>query len=278
MERERFVILDGHGLIFRAIYRPGPPLTSPSGEPTRGTYTFCTTLFALVEKLRPSYMAMAMDAPRKSTFRRKLYPHYKAHRKGEVEGPPKEVLVQLSRCHDVAKALGLPMLGARGFEADDVIATLVDVCASDEVECVIVTRDKDMQQLVGKNCRIVDPMTFDWIGKDEVRAKWGVPPKKLVELFMLQGDKSDGIPGIKGIGPKRAKDLILEHGTAEAARRAGKKGVPLCSAEHLDLMRKLVTLRTDVPIDATPDTLAFNGWKMKNAVPLFRQLGFKSFL
>lgn len=271
--RDQFIILDGHGLIYRAIFRPGPPLTSPSGEPTRGTYTFCATLFSLVQHLKPAYLAMATDAPRKSTFRRKLFPGYKAKRANGDDGPPKEVVVQLARCNQIAKLLGIPLIGAPEFEADDVIATLVDICAGDEVECVVASRDKDFHQLVGRNCRAYDPADREWIDAKHVQARWGVPPNKVVEVMNLQGDPTDCIPGIKGIGPKKALKLILEHGTArEAAHHCG------FDKDELALQRKLVELRRDVPLIVSPEDLAFNGFNMKNVRPLFQELGFRSFL
>ena len=280
-ERCKFLILDGHGLIYRAIYRPGPPLTSPGGEPTRGTYTFCQMLFSMVENIEPNYLVFADDAPRKSTFRRKLYSPYKTNRKYEDEGPPQEIVVQVARCKQIVKALGVPVLGASGFEADDVIASLVDACGTGPIECVVGSRDKDLHQLVGPNCRLYDPVEREWWDERRVLQKWGVRSiEDIVELQTLQGDSTDNIPGVPGIGPKTALKLILEHGTAERARAmVGRKGEScLCSKPHLDLMRKLVTLRRDVPLFVTPAALEFDGFRMDTARKLFRKLGFRTFL
>lgn len=226
-----------------------------------------------MQHLKPAYLAMATDAPRKSTFRRKLFPGYKANRGEGEDGPPEEVVIQLARCNQIVKLLGVPLIGADGFEADDVIATLVDICASDEVECVIASRDKDLHQLVGPNCRAYDPADREWIDANHVQKRWGVPPHKVVEVMTLQGDRTDCVPGIKGYGPKKALAAIKSHGTAlEFANAAG------IDKEELALQRRLVELRRDVPLDVDPDDLAFDGFNMKNVRPLFQELGFRSFL
>lgn len=272
-QREKFVVLDGHGLIYRSIFRPGPPLTSPRGEPTRGTYTFCQSLFAMFDKVDASYFCVALDSPRRSTFRRLMYPAYKAKRE-DPDGPPEEVVIQLHRCVEIIDALRLPSFKVESFEADDVIATLVKRCASAEVECVVATRDKDMHQLVGPDCRLFDPTAGEWVGPLDVKQRWGVPADKVVEVMTLMGDSTDNIPGIKGIGKKKALALVKKYGTAEKARKLEN----LCERPYLDLMRKLVKLRDDVPLDIDPDVLAFDGVKLQNAAPLFRKLGFRTFL
>lgn len=272
-QREKFLILDGHGLIYRSIFRPGPPLTSPDGEPTRGTYTFCKSLFALFDRIDCSYFCVALDSSRKKTFRRLLYPAYKAKRE-DPDGPPEEVIIQMRRCVEVIEALRLPSFKVESFEADDVIASLVTKCASDDVECVVATRDKDMHQLVGDSCRLYDPATGEWVGRADVLQRWGVPPEKVVEVMALMGDSTDGIPGVVGIGKKKALALVKKYGTAKKARELEN----LCTPQYLRLMRTLVELRRDVPLDIDPDRLAFNGVKMHNARSLFRKLGFRTFL
>lgn len=271
--KDKFLLLDGHGLIYRAIYRPGPPLTSPSGEPTRGTYTFCQTLFAMVEHLEPAYLALADDSPRKTTFRRELWPAYKANRKHEDDGPPEEIVVQMARCKQIVKALGIPVIGAPTFEADDVIASLVEVCASDAVEVVIGSRDKDMHQLVGPNCRLFDPVDREWWDVRRVEEKWGVPVEQIPEVQALQGDTTDNVPGIKGVGPVKALAAIQAHGCADdAAQSAG------WDVDQVRLMRQLVTLRKDVPLEISIEELEFDGFRMDTARKLFRKLGFRTFL
>tara|TARA_R100001460_G_scaffold27881_11_gene55952 strand:+ start:545 stop:1363 length:819 start_codon:yes stop_codon:yes gene_type:complete len=271
--RDKFLVLDGHGLIYRAIFRPGPPLTAPNGEPTRGTYTFCATLFALIESLQPTYLALADDAPRKSTFRRRIWPQYKANRERDAEGPPAEIVVQTARCKQIVKALGIPVIGAPTFEADDIIASLVEVCASDEVEVVIGSRDKDLHQLVGDACRLYDPADREWWDVERVEAKWGVRVDQIAEMQALMGDPTDNVPGIKGVGEKRARDAIIQHGTAAAfAEQAGH------DLDHVALMRELVTLRRDVPLRVSASALEFDGFDMAAARPLFQSLGFTTFV
>lgn len=271
--RDRFLVLDGHGMMYRAIYRPGAPLTSPDGEPTRGTYTFCKTLFATVESVKPAFLAVAIDAPRKSTFRREIYPPYKTNRSHGDEGPPPEIMIQLRRCREIVEALGVPAIEVPTFEADDVIASLAESCASEEVEVVIGTRDKDFHQLVGPDCRLYDPADREWWDADRVEQKWGVPVDQIPEVQALAGDTSDNVPGVRGIGPKKAVAAVTAYGTAdEAAEAMG------WDREHVALMLKLVTLRRDVPLSISSESLEFDGFDMHTARPVFRELGFRTFL
>lgn len=277
--RDQLFIVDGHSMIFRAVFKHGPPLTSPDGEPTRGTYYFCRMLFALVDDHRPAYLAMAVDAPRKSTWRRALYPPYKMKR-DDLGPPPEEVIIQMTRIKEIVKALGVPIIGAPGFEADDVIASLVDVCASDEVECVVCTRDKDLHQLVGPRCRVFDPQESEWCDEAKVLERWGVPPHQVVEVQTLAGDTIDNVPGVPGIGLKKALALVQRFGSVDAIMEAAETLTPAVQralrAADLKLCRQLVELRRDVPLDISPAELEFNGFNMKRARPLFRQLGFKA--
>lgn len=276
--RDRFFVIDTHSLIYRALFKRGPPLTSSSGEPTRGTYYFCRMLFALVDHHKPEYMALVMDAPRDSTWRRKLYPQYKMNRnKGEMD---KEHLIQIKRIQQIVRMLGIAVVEEPGFEADDLIASLVDTCASDEVQCVVCTRDKDLHQLVGPNCLVFDPQEELWINEEVVFDHWGVRPDQVVEMQTLIGDRTDNVPGVRGIGPKKALELINEYGTVNGILQAKHKLKPAVKKafknSDLKLCRQLVELRRDVPLNISSSELEFNGFAMKKLRPLFRELGFKA--
>jgi DNA polymerase-1 len=283
-DRDRFWILDGHSLIYRAIFRPGAPLTSPTGEPTRGTLSFCKMLFALVNEHKPDFLAMAVDAPRASTFRRKAFPGYKVKReRTDEEELDTSVPVQLGRITSLVEELGIPVIGAEGFEGDDVVASLVDCCASDDVECVVVSRDRDLHQLVGPNCSMFDHQSSDWFNQNLVEKIWGVPVEQIVEVKTLMGDSGDCIPGVYDIGKKKAVALIQKFGTV-ANVMDNLESLPPAQQRHLmaadlDLCRLLVALRNDVPLpDLHAPDLEFNGFDMKRVRPSFQELGFQQWL
>lgn len=252
-------------------------MTSPSGEPTRGTFIFCKMLFSLFETRRPAYMAMAVDVARSKSFRRALWSKYKIGRDSEVEDP--SIPIQIRRIRDIVAALGIPVIRVEPFEADDVIATLTSICASDEVECVVCSQDKDLHQLIGPNVRMFDHRTGDWWGEAEVLLKWGVPPSKVLDVQTLWGDTTDGVPGVSGIGEVNAKALIKKYGSVAGVLEAAEDLSPSIqrglAAADLDLCRKLVELRRDVPINVSPRDLEFDGFDWASAKPLFRELGFR---
>ena len=276
MNRDRFFIIDGHSMIYRAVFKKGPPLTSPTGEPTRGTFFFVKMLMSLVDHHKPEFMAVASDPPRGSTFRREMFPPYKAKR--DDQEPDESVLIQVRRIKEVIDLLGLPVIEVWPYEADDVIASLVDVCASPDVECVIVSRDKDLHQLIGPNCSMFDAQGDEWVREKDVLERWKVPPDQVVEIQTLQGDTTDNVPGVKGIGPKKATDLILEYGSVEGVLENASSLTPALrknlESADLTMCRALVELRKDVPLPIDADMLAFDGFDMRAARPLFRHLGF----
>jgi 5'-3' exonuclease len=279
--RDQFWILDGHALIYRALFRPGAPLSAPgTGEPTRGTYTFLSMLFAMVERYEPAYLAIALDAPRTSTFRRKLFPAYKANRDSDPLDDAS--IIQLKRIREIIPLLGVATLEVDGFEADDVIGSLVEVCASDAVECVVASSDKDLHQLVGPNVRQFDPMKEEWIDEERVLERWGVPPAQVIDVQALMGDTTDNLPGVPGIGAKYATKAIQDYGSLEGLLanldQLTKAKRDSIAAADLDLCRQLVAVRRDVPLALRVDDLAFDGFDMAAVRPLFRRLGFRTFL
>jgi len=277
MSRIRFCIIDGHGMIYRAVYRPGAPLTSPSGEPTRGTYTFIRMMLHLADTQHPDYMVMAMDAPRANTFRRKLYPGYKASRDSL---PPQDesVVTQVNRIKELIDLLEIPTIEVDGFEADDVVASMVDVCARDDVLCLVCTSDKDLHQVVGENVVICGP-DGKILDAAAVEQHWGVPPCRVVEVQTLMGDSTDDVPGVPGIGFKRARELIRCYGSVnrvvESRDDLSDSMQRSILATDLTLCRQLVELRTDVPLRVRLEDLEFNGFNMRAARSVFNELGFR---
>lgn len=272
---EKLYIIDGHSQIFRAYYAPFRDLTSPTGEPTRATYVFCSMLLKFVRTHRPKYLVMAVDGPTEKLLRRKVYSDYKVTRKPKPEDLP----VQISRIYQIVQAMGIPVVRAEGYEADDILATLVEQLASAEMQVVLVSRDKDLDQLAGNNVVLYDPMKDEIITAADIERTKGYPPSKAIEVQSLTGDTIDNIPGIPGVGPKTAAKLIAKYGSAEAVLQHAEEQTPkLCEnlkihAEKIALARKLVTLDRNVPLELSLADMKFTG--ITDAIrPIFAELGF----
>ncbi len=200
------IILDGNSIAYRA-YHKAPHLTAPDGTPTGAVHVFFTILEKVRAQLTPSAVLAVFDA-RGETERHREYPEYKATR----DAMPEDLSVQMETIKSILPLAGVALYTKPGFEADDIIATLA--LATDE-EVVIVTKDKDIFQLINDRIRIYDDNTGMLMGADEAKAKYGVTPEQMVDYLSLMGDKSDNIPGVTGIGEKTAAKLISEYGTIE---------------------------------------------------------------
>ncbi len=273
-------LIDGHSQIFRAFFAPFRDLTSPTGEPTRATYVFTSMLLSFLASRKPDYVGMAVDGPKAKLLRTALYPEYKAHRPPLPEG----FLPQEKRIFEIVEALGIPLLRSEGYEADDVLATLAERFACDDLQVVLVSRDKDLDQLVRKNVVLYDPMKDEVLDAAAIEAAKGYRPEQAVEVQTLMGDATDNIPGVPGVGPKTAAKLIAKYGSADAVLAAADEQTPKLkenlqsSAELLKISRQLVTLLRDVPIDMTLDNLQANQLHYANLRPIFEELGFNKLL
>ncbi len=270
-------IIDGHAQIYRAYYAPFRDLTSPSGEPTRATYVFCTMLLKLIAESKPDYLAMAIDGPARKLIRRKVYADYKITRKPA----PEDFHPQVERIIEIVKTMGIPVLELEGYEADDILATAATQFASDDLRVVLVSRDKDLDQLVRPNVVLFDPMKNEIIDAAAIEATKGYPPEKAIEVQTLMGDTSDNIPGVPGVGPKKAAQLIGKYGSASEVFARADELTPklrenvLASAETMVLSRQLVTLGCDIPIELDLDKMAMTEIDTAAARDLFAELGFK---
>lgn len=270
----RLFLVDCYNVIYRACLVKGPELTAPNGEPTKGPYIFTRSLFRLTN-LKPDYLVFCLDGPRKELFRRKIDETYKAKR----SEPNPQTVSQVRRCVEIITKLGLPIVKEIGFEADDLIASLCDRFSTD-LDCVILSSDKDLHQLVNDKVSLFDLLSEQRVGTNEVTEKWGVGPDKVIEMQILMGDSSDNIKGVEGIGHKRALDLILEYGSAQEAKNHADKLPPSVSKglakADLDKLRAMVSLRKDVPISIDKEQLKFTSIKIgEEAKSLFSTLGFK---
>ena len=247
--RKHLVIIDGLSFLFRA-YHAVRPLTRDDGLPTNALYGFAQMLIKVVRDLEPDMCCVALDS-KTPTFRKEMYPAYKAHR----SEPDEEMLEQLPYFEPMIQAFGISGLRVDGVEADDVIATLVREHKQD-ARMTIVSSDKDLMQLLGENVHMLDTMKNKTMDPESVREKFGVTPDKVIEVQALIGDSSDNIPGVPGVGPKTAAKLISEFGTLEALYEnldhipQDKLRQKLAdNKEDAFLSKKLVTLKQDVPLN-----------------------------
>jgi len=257
-QKHRIYLVDGSGYIFRAYFamiRGRGPITRSDGTPTGAVLGFSNMLFKLIQDTqadgRVSHLAVIFDTSRK-TFRSDIYPEYKANR----DAPPEDLIPQFPLVRDATRAFNVPAIEKQGFEADDIIATYAMQARAKNMECVIVSSDKDLMQLVGGDVTMLDPMKNKSIGVDEVHEKFGVGPDKVIDIQSLAGDSVDNVPGVPGIGVKTAALLINEFGDLDTLLdRAGEipqKGRREKLLEHADLARvsrELVTLKNDVELD-----------------------------
>ncbi len=270
-------LIDGHAQIYRAYYAPFGNLSAPSGEPTRATHVFCQMLLNLVRDRKPDYLAMVMDVADETTFRRQIYADYKAHR----DPPPEDMSVQIDRIVSILEAIRVPILRRAGFEADDILATLARRHASDELHVVMVSRDKDLEQLLTPSVLLYDPGKDELITPERLLELKGWTPQQAVDAQTLIGDSVDNIPGVPGIGPKTAAKLIQQYGSARGVVENAEKLSPkqrqsvLDFAPRMELTRQLVTLRDDVPIELDLDAARVSDFAWQAARPIFEQLGFR---
>ena len=273
-------LIDGYSQIYRAYYAPFRDLTSPTGEPTRAVHVFCRMLLNLIADKQPDYLAMAIDGPTEKLDRHKTYPDYKITRKP----PPDDFRPQADRILQLVEAMGIPILAAEGFEADDLLATLAHEFGAEDLHVVMVSRDKDLDQLLNDNVFLYDPSKDELIDAAAIEADKGYRPDQAIEVQTLTGDSTDNIPGVPGIGPKNAAKLIASYGTADQVLAHADELTPkqrenvLASGDQLALTRELVTLRRDVPITLKLDDLAFTQVQGEATRPLLTELGLNQLL
>ncbi len=221
-ERKTFFIIDGHAQIFRAYFAPFRDLSSPTGEPTKATYVFIQWLLNLVENRKPNYLAMVADAGDETVFRKEISPEYKAHR----EPPPEDFFPQEQRILKVVGDLGIPIFSKGGFEADDLIATMVHRLRDQNFDTVIVSKDKDLRQLLDSSTRLYDVQGDSFLDADRLKAELGYAPSQAIEVQTLMGDTVDNVQGIPGVGEKTAVKLITTYGSIEGILQNVEKLTP----------------------------------------------------
>jgi DNA polymerase-1 len=278
--RQTLYLIDGSSYVFRAFYGIRHNLSNSKGLPTNAIYGFVNMLMKIVREDRPDYIAVVFDS-RAKTFRHHMYPEYKANR----ETPPEDLQKQFPYFEPIVEAFNITSLKMDGFEADDIIGTLAKQGDKAGFEVVIVSGDKDMMQLIGSHVHMLDTMKDKKFGESDVVEKFGVPPGEVIEVMALMGDSSDNIPGVDGIGPKTAGELIRQFHSIEKLYehidQIDKKKLLEKLKKDKDnafLSRRLATIDTSVKLDRQIEDLKFQEKNSARLKELFTELEFSSLL
>ncbi|MEX2502254.1 MAG: DNA polymerase, partial [Trueperaceae bacterium] len=273
-----FYLIDGHAQMFRAYYAPFRELTAPDGRPVKAVYVFTQLILSLLAK-RPDYLAIAFDVGDDSTFRKAEYDEYKANR----DESPEDLAEQYLLVRLILEKLNVAVFEQRGYEADDLIATIAKRLP-DDVELRIVSKDKDLHQVLTERVGLYDPKDDATLfGPDLLPAK-GYAPEQAVEIQTLVGDPTDNVPGVNGIGVKTAAKLIQQYGSADAVLAAADEQTPkrrenlLAAREIVPITRRLVTLLNDVPMAFDLEACRRPTPDRERVKPIFDDLGFRTFV
>ena len=256
----KLMILDGNSVINRAFFGVRP-LTTKDGLFTHAIYGFLNILERMEREEQPDAVCVSFDL-HGPTFRHLKYDGYKATR----HGMPEELAMQMPLMKDVLRAMNIPIYEFQGWEADDVIGTVGRICSNNDWECVIVTGDRDSLQLIDQNVHVKlviskpGQTTATLYTEEKFREEYGFEPKRLIDLKALMGDSSDNIPGVAGVGPKTATDLLLKFGTldgvyenlADASIRPKLREKLEAGRENAYLSYDLATIVCEAPIDFEP--------------------------
>jgi DNA polymerase-1 len=271
---KRLFLIDGSSYIYRAYFAIRH-LSNSKGLATNAVYGFVNMLLKVAREQQPDHLAVVFDA-RGPTFRKELFPEYKANR----AHMPEDLVPQVPIIKEVVRAFNMPAIEKEGFEADDIIATLAKKFAAEGLEVTVVTGDKDLMQIVSGRIRLLDTMKDKVSGLEEVAERFGGPPEKVIEVQALAGDSSDNIPGVPGIGEKTAVKLIQEFGSVENLlanldQVKGKVQEKLREfGELARLSKKLVTLVDDMELDLDYDNFALGEPNRPALTALFKELEF----
>ena len=286
-KQNRLILIDGSAYIFRAYYAL-PPLTRNSdGLPVGAVSGFCNMLFKLLEDSKsddnlqkPTHFAVIFDSARKN-FRNEIYSDYKGNR----SETPDDLVPQFEYIRKSVKAFNLPSIELINYEADDLIATYVEHILKVGAKVTIVSSDKDLMQLYKKDVRIYDPMKNKFITPEDINNKFGVDPKKVVDVQSLAGDSSDNVPGVPGIGVKTAAELINKYGTLEKLlekaheiKQNKRRETILENKDKAIVSKKLVTLKKDVPVKVKIEEFIFKEIDKDKLYKYLREMEFNRLL
>jgi DNA polymerase-1 len=273
----RLLLVDGSGYLFRAFFAL-PPMTRPDGTPVNAVLGFTSMLWKLLQEHPDDHVVVVFDAGKKS-FRNDLYEAYKANR----EEAPEELVPQFPLVREAARAFELPVVEVAGLEADDLIASYARAARQAGEEVVVVSSDKDLMQLVGDGVSMWDPLKQKPIDRDAVIERMGVPPEKVRDLLALTGDTSDNVPGVPGIGPKTAAQLLEEYGSLEGLlarldtiRQPKRRQALEENAERARLSWRLVGLKDDAPLPVPIEAARRRPLDARKLLAFCQENGFRS--
>jgi DNA polymerase-1 len=277
------LVVDVSGLIHKSAHRPGAMLTRSDGLPVRVTYGLVAQLWNRCSRIEATHAAIAYDHPGPN-WRHDIWPAYKATRPAQTGQPHKEMAKEREHLRAAAEAFGAPV-SAAGFEADDVVATLVRLAREADMPVEIVSTDKDLQQLVSPTVALHTQVDYNWrrFGPADCLIRFGVPPEKMIDFQALMGDATDNVPGAKGIGKVTAAKIIQRFGSIEMAIACAEdimwpsaREAVIRDADNIRISKRVVALRDDAP---TPPLESFrlpaDRWAALREV--CRRLEFQSF-
>lgn len=276
-------LIDASVYIFRAYFSLPDSFRNRKGDPVNAVYGFTRFLIDLLERERPRYVACAFDKSLTSSFRNRLYPPYKANR----ESPPPELKNQLRACRLAARTLGIAEFASRRFEADDLIGTLARRHRARNRPVTIVTRDKDLAQLICPGDVFWDFAADERLNREDLCEKHGVLPECVPDLLGLAGDAVDNIPGVRGVGAKTAAALLMEFGSLDAlydnlhrvpeTRIRGARSVAAKLAAGRDmafLSRQLATIYCEAPLNTQLGDLRWQRPEQTSIRRFFHRMNF----
>ncbi|MBT3249611.1 MAG: hypothetical protein HN846_00655 [Candidatus Pacebacteria bacterium] len=286
-DHDTLMLVDAHAIIYRAYYSFPPTLTTPEGMLVNAAFGFARILLVALRDMSPTHLAVSFDHP-KPTFRHQEFKEYKAHR----EKMPDDLIPQIGLTKEIVEKLNIPKFEMAGYEADDLIGTLSN---QSPIKTVIVTGDQDMFQLVNDKIHVWLPPRgkhpADEYDQEKVSQKIKVRPDQVIDMKALMGDSSDNIPGIRGIGPKSAVNLLDRFETLDGVYEAVAeyeqhsdilKGALLKKLqegkESAYLSQKLAAIDQNVPISLDLDSCKVTGYDKEEAVKLFQDLEFRSLI
>ena len=288
---ERLVLVDGNSIMNRAFYgiMGSKMLTTKDGKYTNAVYGFLAILFKLLEDVNPQYLVVAFDL-KAPTARHKLYEGYKANRKGM----PDELACQMPIIKQILKAMNIDIIEIEGYEADDILGTLSLYGEKEGLDVTILSGDRDTFQLATDKVTIRIPHTkagkteTDEYNREKIIEKYGINPKQLIDVKGLQGDSSDNIPGVPGVGEKTALTLIQKYGSIENLYKAieedkddlkGKQREKIVDNKDLAFLSKtLGTINLTVPIKDNLDDFRIEEWDKPKVLELFKELNFNRYI
>ena len=289
--KKKLLLIDGNSIMNRAFYgiMGSKMLMTTDGKYTNAIYGFLAILFKNLEDLNPDYMAVSFDLKAK-TARHKLYEGYKANR----HGMPEELADQMPVIKDILRAMNIDIVEKEGYEGDDILGTLSKYGEAQGLDVIILSGDRDTFQLASDNITIRIPRTkqgkteVDDYDRQKVLEEYGVEPMSLIEVKGLQGDTSDNIPGVPGIGPKTAINLVKKYGTIENLYKQIEEGTDdlkgkqkesiVNNKEMAFISRQLGEIDVNVPLDDTLEILKVEEWDKEKVLELFKVCNFKKYI